>query len=214
MISEKDKQAILNGAYGISRGGKKCKFVGKAAHPDDYTHKFIYLNNEGLIYTSTYLNNDFKNYDGVISDFDVIGLWEDKPEPFDLERALAGEPVMLRNGLKANILIQIKDTLIGYFDECSPLSWDINGDASLAAESNHDIVSMWKEPEPVSKKITVTLPRALKEPQDEMWFVDTEGYLKSGYGKCVSTEVFNRRVFFGSEEDAKAWFDAMQDSRK
>lgn len=214
MISEKDKQAILNGAYGISRGGKKCKFVGKAAHPDDYTHKFIYLNNEGLIYTSTYLNNDFKNYDGVISGFDVIGLWEDKPEPFDLERALAGEPVMLRNGLKANILKQIKDTLIGYFDECSPFSWDINGDASLAAESNHDIVEMWKEPEPVSKNVTVTLPRALKEPQDEMWFVDTEGYLKSGYGKCVSTEAFNKRVFFGSEEDAKAWFDAMQDSRK
>ena len=47
-----------------------------------------------------------------------------------------------------------------------------------------------------------------------MWFVDTEGYMKSGYGKCVPTEVFNRRVFFGSEEDAKAWFDAMQNSRK
>lgn len=215
MISEKDKQAILNGAYGISRGGKKCKFVGKAAHPDDYTHKFIYLNNEGLIHTSTYLNNDFKNYDGIISDFDVIGLWEDKPEPFNLERALAGEPVMLRNGLKANILKQIKDTLIGYFDECSPFSWDINGDASLAAESNHDIIGMWKEPEPELNTVTFTLPSALKEPKDEMWFIYGTEVRKSIYNaSSLTREGFEQVTYFASKEDAEAWLNLLKNSRK
>lgn len=77
-----------------------------------------------------------------------------------------------------------------------------------------DIIGMWKEPEPAPSTVTVTLPRALKEPQDEMWFVDTEGYMKSGYGKCVSTEAFNRIVFFGSEADAQAWYDAMRNSRE
>lgn len=144
MISEQDKQAILNGAYCVSRKGYKCKFVGNAANTDDYTHTFIYLNKEGLIYTLMKLNHNFKNYEKMDSDFDVVGLWEDKPEPFNLDKALAGEPAMLRNGKKAYVLKQIKDTLIGYFDECSPLSWGINGDASLAAESNHDIVGMWK----------------------------------------------------------------------
>lgn len=28
MISEQDKQAILNGAYGITRDGYKCKYIG------------------------------------------------------------------------------------------------------------------------------------------------------------------------------------------
>lgn len=33
---------------------------------------------------------------------DVIGLWENRLEPFDLQRALAGESVMLRNGSIVN----------------------------------------------------------------------------------------------------------------
>jgi len=36
MISEKDKQAILNGAYGVSRSGLKCKFVGLVDTSDPY----------------------------------------------------------------------------------------------------------------------------------------------------------------------------------
>lgn len=100
-------------------------------------------------------------------------------------------------------------------NEIESNSWTLDGmGCVLTGVHSLDIISMWKDPESVSNNVTVTLPRALSEPQDEMWFVDTEGYMKTGYGKCISTEAFNRRVFFGSEEDAKAWFGAMQNSRK
>lgn len=225
MISEKDKQAILNGAYGISRCGKKCKFVGKAAHPDDYMHKFIYLNDEGLIYTSMYLNNSFENYGGVKSDFDVTGLWEDKVELFNLEKALAGEPVKLRCGLKAYIKYVMppeyrgKYPLMGYIMnpdiacEVESYSWIREGKALLTvSEHENDIIGMWKEP--ASSTVTVTLPRALREPRDEMWYFTEYGVFKSSFGTEISKDNFEKSVYFGSEADAKAWFNTMLNSRK
>ncbi|MDO9858950.1 hypothetical protein Q7453_11475, partial [Glaesserella parasuis] len=103
MISEQDKQAILNGAYGISRKGLKCKFVGFTNGTHSYVHMFVYFNTEGFIVNIEYLNENFNNSTAFESLEDVIGLWQDKPEPFDLKRALNGEPVMLRNGLKAYV---------------------------------------------------------------------------------------------------------------
>lgn len=225
MITEQDKQAILDGAYGVNRNGKKCKFLGITDEPV-YSHFFVYYDSSNKIITSCQLTENFLYSDTDVSGLDVVGLWEDKPEPFDLERALNGDPVILRGGVKAYIKYMMPEGYTGHY----PLngfildpngigfnteSWTLDGRCFINDDKNgHDIVWMWKDPEPELNTVTVTLPRALKEPQDEMWFVDTEGYMKSGYGKCVSTEAFNRRVFFGSEEDAKAWFDAMQNSRK
>lgn len=216
MISENDKQAILNGAFGVTREGKKVKYIGRYASKDktSFPCLFVVFNQNDEITRTLYLSENLTNFKDLGSVNDVVGLWENRVDLFNLERALAGEPVMLRNGLKANILKQIKDTLIGYFDECSPFSWDINGDASLAAESNHDIICMWKEPEPELNTVTFTLPSALKEPKDEMWVLTPEGYVRSMYNKYIPLDRFNKRIFFNSEEDAKAWFDAMQDSRK
>lgn len=42
MISENDKQAILGGAYGVSRGGVKVKFIGMTNNTD-YPYQFITL---------------------------------------------------------------------------------------------------------------------------------------------------------------------------
>lgn len=75
-------------------------------------------------------------------------------------------------------------------------------------------IGTWKEPEPASNTMTFTLPRALKEPQDKMWIVTYGGAELSLFDRTISAELFAKRIFFGSEEDAKAWFDAMQDSRK
>ena len=65
MISEQDKQAILNGAYGITINGY-CA------------------------------NTQVEAFDDLFSccssqNFNIIGLWQEKPEPFDLNRALKGE---------------------------------------------------------------------------------------------------------------------------
>lgn len=382
MISEQDKQAILKGAYGITREGNKVKFIGEREINNGFPYHFVILSQNDKILGSLGLTKNLTNQPEQESIHDVVGLWKDKPEPFDLERALLGEPVKLMDGVFGkgiqdipnaqrdplykkvysrwyNMLLRCysanfhknhptyvnatmcedwltfsnfyywltsfdnwenleidKDLLSGNYyspETCllipknlnvflafsqktntnmigvnyytpkgrkegifratisvkykgkpsnkhlghfsSPLEGHLAWLAAKIAQldeyisvsegnvkttlqhlrafmynclinknefcglehfrNNYSKLGMWKdEPEPVSNAVTVTLPRALKEPQDEMWFVDTEGYMKSGYGKCVSTEAFNRRVFFGSEEDAKAWFDAMQNSRK
>ncbi|SUT93548.1 Uncharacterised protein [[Actinobacillus] rossii] len=226
MISEKDKQAILNGAYCVSRKGYKCKFVGNAANTDDYTHTFIYLNKEGLIYTLMKLNHNFKNYEKMDSDFDVVGLWEDKPEPFNLDKALAGEPVMVRSGKKAYITAMPPEykgqyPLMGYVVEpenvngIESYSWTLKGRSSLRTQSHqYDIVGMWKEPESVSNTVTLTLPCSLREPKDAMWVVYPYGCNKSVYGKDITSDIFAQGPYFASKADAQAWFDAMQNNRR
>ena len=42
MISENDKQAILGGTYGVSRGVVKVKFIGMTNNTD-YPYQFITL---------------------------------------------------------------------------------------------------------------------------------------------------------------------------
>lgn len=210
MINEQDKQKIFNGAYGISRDGAKCKFIGKLDTSDPYKYFFVYFNKVGITHYES-LNEDFLKNSSSESPLDVVGLWENRQEPFNLEKALAGEPVMLRNGSKAFILIQIKDTLIGYFDDCTPFGWELNGDADRAADSNHDIVSMWRNPEP--NTVTLTLPCPLKEPKDMMWFINKSGIFPSNYDKNIPEYAFYSRPYFGSEQDAKAWWEAMMNSR-
>lgn len=240
MISEQDKQAILNGTYGVSRNDLKCKFIGNAVNTDDYTHTFIYLNKEGLIYTLMKLNDNFKSYDKMDSDFDVVGLWEDKPEPFDLKRALAGEPVLIRDGSKGYVFANLNDIAFKENMSCSdylPLrgvivyenngkklsseTWTLNGRASSNGEEDYyDIIGMWKEPEPVPNTVTLTLPCPLKEPQADMWFIGSKGNVaKSTYieGRPDHTfwqESFNAGFYFGSEADAQEWLNALRNNRR
>lgn len=217
MISEQDKQKILNGAYGVSRNGLKCRFIGNTTNKI-FIHMFVYFNNDDLlIVDKATVTKDFVKDTYIELPTDIVGIWKDKPEPFDLEKALNGEPVMLRNGSKAIILEQVGDTLIGYFDECSPLAWKLNGYVSLYVNPDHEIVGMWKEP--VSKTVTVTLPRPLKEPKEDMWFINTTGTVtRSTYNKTTSPvywdECFNAGFYFSSKEDAQAWLDTMRNSRK
>lgn len=208
MLNEEIKQTILNGAYAVSRNGMKCKFIGHSLNIDDYTHTFMYLNEDGLIYSMMKLNSNFKSYEKMESDFDVVGLWEDKPEPFDLERALDGELVKYSD--KPCYVYQSKVTGL-FWVEAQDGSF-VDNDTSFEAISEQ---GMWKEPEivPFSPNVTVTLPRALREPQDELWFIDTIGYVKSSYNKNIPPSAFKQRPYFGSEQDVKAWWEAMMNSR-
>ena len=85
-------------------------------------------------------------------------------KPFDLEKALAGEPVQLRNGRKAYVLRDLRDLfdsscgskrcLIGvYAEEGNPsvfgwaARWKLSGKHyESIQESEFDIVWMWEEP--------------------------------------------------------------------
>lgn len=103
MISAQDKQAILDGEYGITRDGMKCKYLGRSKGLGSYDHFFVYYDKDGLVSYTTSLTRDFINYIGSESVKDVVGLWKNRTEPFNLHKALAGAPVMTRDGSKAYV---------------------------------------------------------------------------------------------------------------
>lgn len=172
MISEQEKQAILNGAFGIDRAGRKMKYVGKSAS-SDYPNFIIVFNEHNEIMCGRWLREGFTESKIATSNFDVVGLWEDKIEPFDLEKALAGRPVMTRDGAKAYIQAIISQPkglehyrLIGFGyngEHKEFLHWDETGKVMADDDSCDDIIGMWKESETESNTVTVTLPRMLKD---------------------------------------------------
>lgn len=151
-------------------------------------------------------------------------------KPFDLEEALAGKPVELADGSKAYVKFKVDDKytsknanphiLIGFIcDEKEEyereISWSINGKYFEGLESPSDIVGMWEEPRPT---VTLTLPCPLKEPRDEMWFINMYFELqKSEYSKDDLDSYPNKRMqhggYFASEKDAQEWLDAMKNNR-
>ncbi|MCT8823532.1 hypothetical protein KZ326_04055 [Glaesserella parasuis] len=227
MISEQDKQAILNGAYGISRNGMKCKFIDICDTEDNYTHFFVYFSDNGLIHHHSYLTKDFVDSTTIKTVNDVVGLWEDKPEPFNLDKALKGEPVMTREGNKAYIKYCLPEEykngfpLGGYIinskASINHYSWSLTGKA-VEIECSHpeDIIGMWKEPdsEPKSVKSVNALPASLTKPQDGMYYLNECGVYPSAYGKEMDINIFNQRVYFASEQDGRDWFNAMKNTYK
>lgn len=89
-------------------------------------------------------------------------------KPFDLQEALNGAPVMLRNGRKAfvkyNLLnevekLEVRDTvypLIGYrFDgiDINTTSWSLTGKSVHWRTIEYDIIGMWEEPKLTSEQV-------------------------------------------------------------
>ncbi|MEB3500009.1 pyruvate kinase [Pasteurella multocida] len=151
---------------------------------------------------------------------------------FNLERALAGEPVVLRNGHKAFIVKHIPEEyikkeeceLIGYlveglkFQSCA--TWTKDGKYNPCFSSHiYDIVGMWEEPRPT---VTLTLPCPLKSVTvgQRVFYLDLN---KQCERICAflfqkdSTYHFNllkNGGIFSTEEDAQAWLDAMKNARR
>lgn len=75
-------------------------------------------------------------------------------KPFDLQTALKGEPVMLRNGMKAFVRhheteldVATQSSLIGFFlckdERISPYAWNQHGKYRVEWESDLDIIGMY-----------------------------------------------------------------------
>lgn len=167
MINEKDKQAILDGAYGITRNGRKVKFIGRSTQwgleltfvvvPDGPINYYRAKDEIDIIFVD---KNHFKAIPSTMEDYkdDVVGLWANREVPFNLKDALAGKPVLLRNGIKAEIskALDAPDTKgFQYFglvhNECADGVWYLqcawNADYKTTCirdtTSNYDIVGMW-----------------------------------------------------------------------
>ncbi|EJZ80319.1 pyruvate kinase [Pasteurella multocida] len=154
---------------------------------------------------------------------------------FDLEKALAGEPVVLRNGHKAFIVKHIPEEhikkeeceLIGYlveglkFQSCA--TWTKDGKYNPCFSSHiYDIVGMYEEPRPT---VTLTLPCPLKDVAvgDDIYILTSYSYENNGVPVILerkhnnSTEIWNAINFglaFKTKEDAQTWLDAMKNTRR
>ncbi|HDR1694276.1 pyruvate kinase [Pasteurella multocida] len=148
---------------------------------------------------------------------------------FDLEKAIAGEPVVLRDGSKAFVKFEVPKELrennfadiVGFRirgNEFIVEEWDIDGVARSSC-GHRDIVGMYEEPRPT---VTLTLPCPLKSVTvgQRVFYLDLN---KQCERICAflfqkdSTYHFNllkNGGIFSTEEDAQAWFDAMKNARR
>lgn len=74
-----------------------------------------------------------------------------KPMEFDLQEALAGQPVVLRNGEKAFVRhheteVKLLRPLIGFMCSGDTEAWSLQGGYLNDFTSEYDIVGMWIEP--------------------------------------------------------------------
>lgn len=151
-------------------------------------------------------------------------------KPFDLEKALAGEPVKLRNEIKAYIKFDLhKEAIISY----NPLyqlngytvdkdnnflsieNWLENGNFNADGRiSNYDIVGMWEEPRP---RVQLDLPCPLKKWQPNCYFIDEFLMPQKTTAKQENTltKVFEEvSYYFAKKEDAEEWINAIKQSKR
>ena len=138
---------------------------------------------------------------------------------FDLEAALSGEPVMLRNGEKAYIFKNIQDThildfkvdypLIGMMHNHAPVqTWSLDGRISLVSDySNGDIIGMWEEP-----KIGIEdLPNPFRpEIGDEFFYLSVGTIQYCSFYSDINADLMRNGQCFKTKEDAQKWLDFMK----
>lgn len=147
---------------------------------------------------------------------------------FNLEAALNGEPVMLRNGCKGVVYYKIpKEYLFSdgsnsafplkglIFDEDgfikdSSYFWTDNGFCNHESYHPNDIIGMWEEP-----KISIEdLPKPFKPKDGEPYFYITGGFIECE-SEFLDTNNFDiasaeRGGCYRTREDAQKWLDFMK----
>ncbi|MCL7819005.1 pyruvate kinase [Pasteurella multocida] len=144
---------------------------------------------------------------------------------FDLEKALASEPVVLRNGKKAFVKFVLENpvregcAVIGYVIDVrgrdSLIGWYKNGLYASCAGDGLDIVGMWEEPRPT---VTLTLPAPIKTARhnQEVFKRGNSTIIRFYFdaNRDKHRKMLESGSLFYSEEDAQAWLDAMKNARR
>lgn len=149
-------------------------------------------------------------------------------KPFDLKKALAGEPVVLRDGHKAIVYYCVPDE-IKLDDEGTPVSFPLKGmrfnqDGYLTnssvewrkdgrfrcSESDSDIIGMWEEP----KIRAEDLPKPFKPKDSDEYFYINGGIIEyeSEFWDSSDFDIkaSKRGGCFRTREDAQKWLDFMK----
>lgn len=151
-------------------------------------------------------------------------------KPFNLEEALSGKPVRLREGTKAYVKFALKNQfsclgeLVGfvtyetshYKDEDFLLKWDARGFICSGEENPEDIIGMWEEPKRVINGIEVPEPVTMEDWVDgaDYWHVHLyclDFVTKSLFSRKSSgdTQLIKKGFVFKTKEDAKAMAKAL-----
>ena len=188
MISEQDKHAILNGAYGITLNNHCAKYIGEcksSIRDDTYKHLFAVFP-----YGNQHCGNTrIEVFDDLFSCFsnqnlNIIGLWQDKPEAFDLDRALKGECINY-SGEPCYIYYSNRKTETHeYIVEASSGAFTLGG----IREDGLSKCMMWKEPKPQLSNNSLQLPKPLTSPPTENTYYFISACVTFADGAYVVTE--------------------------
>ena len=150
-------------------------------------------------------------------------------KPFDLQKALAGEPVVLRGGRKAFVTCDLrryfKNTvsdkkLIGIVAmEDDPNSFSVSSrwydsgayhDTETNEETDYDIIGMWEEP-----KINIEdLPKPFKPKDGEPFYYINGGCIgyrnEYRYSNLFDKYAAENGNCFRTREDAEMWLKLMK----
>lgn len=146
---------------------------------------------------------------------------------FNLDAALNGEPVMLRNGEKAfvkyNLLDEVENLeeedakypLFGYIFEgkyVNGTSWGVQG-ISVYCDNEYDIIGMWEEPK---KQISIEdLPKPFYPRDGDIYYYISHSFGSIGECQFEINNIVdkNRRMLgqcFATQKDAHKWIDFMK----
>lgn len=149
-------------------------------------------------------------------------------KPFNLEKALAGEPILTRDRQKGYVKFCVEENnkitrLVGIVHNGSIIEiekWFSKGNVLLDDISSNDILGMWGEPSP---RVQLDLPCPLKDPNEGMYILFEDAIMQSSYSvNCKNnwlnihsniTLLENGRCF-ATKEDAQEWLDAMRNARR
>lgn len=148
---------LENGYRGII---KYCvdDYITQFEQPPNYPYVGYILDNKGFLFTAhTAWNenggsNEYPSFNATTM-VENTAQTEEKPmkplKPFNLEDALAGEPVKLRNGLTATVShVMPRESIspypvTGYIEGTNmPLTWAMNGQNFISHPSNFDVVTI------------------------------------------------------------------------
>lgn len=178
---------LQNGYRGVIKYGVENNIT-SSGHTPPYPYIGYILDDKGFIYKTAHCwdkdgkSNIVEGYHATTMVEENTYKQEEKPmKPFDLEKALQGEPVLLRDGRKGIVFYRIPDqyqysesekddvtyklrgmTFDGKgFIEDSSVSWTLDGvyDTDFD-DSRDDIIGMWVEPK-------LTIPELMEKALNE-----------------------------------------------
>lgn len=143
-------------------------------------------------------------------------------KPFNLEKALAGNYCVTRNGYKVKVTHYAPeyntDLIFGfvkYEEYWSGRTWCADGSIDIDGDHGLDIIGMWEDKQP---EVTITAPAPLKEAEDKqiVWYIKNDGVVTGHYYKdtnfCIG--MLSSGQFFATAKDAQRFADALKGARR